>query len=532
MEALLASELFSRSPHLGSILRYICERYWEGKTDEIKEYNLAVEALSRPRDFDPSLSPIVRVEMHRLRDKLKKYYSEEGVGHSLALTLHAGSYIPQFVPQPQDGGSSIPASRPVEGTDSDAPGTSDISRTVEDFAIDVEVVPGSPASAPVEDFLPPPTGDQKQGFERWPVLLIAVCILSIISIVAFSKFHPTRAVQANRSAPRPSVSVDNGSALSEAPIRIISGYFKDSYIASCGFEFGGDRFFNGGDGRGPDLRFIARTRDPTVFAYGRTGEFSYDIPLKSGPHELWLYFVETDVGPGTVDSEGGENRNTFNVDANGKPLLSAFDPYADARGNFTADVRVFKDVEPAADGYLHLKFSRIAGKAFLNGLVIVPSLRGKMNPLRLVAQNNTFTDRSGQVWDPDRYFMGGRITVRQKRTQGAADPGLFMGERWGAFDYAIPVAEGKYALTLYFTEAWFGALGPGGAGSRVFDVYCNGVTLLKNLDIYQEAGGANRSLQKTFHGLQPNAQGKLVLTFVPVTNYASINAIEIVDESK
>jgi hypothetical protein len=254
--------------------------------------------------------------------------------------------------------------------------------------------------------------------------------------------------------------------------------------------------------------------------------------LNPGPHELWLYFVETDVGPGTVDSEGGENRNTFNVELNGKPLLAGFDPYADARGSFIADVRVFKDVEPDSHGHLHLKFSRIAGKAFLNGLAIVPSRRGKMNPIHLVAQNNTFTDRVGQVWDPDRYFVGGRLSARQERVQGNTDPGLFAGERWGVFDYAIPVAEGKYALTLHFAEAWFGSLAPGGVGSRVFDVYCNGVALLKRFDVFQEAGGANRSLQKTFHGLQPDAQGKLVLTFVPIKNYACLNAIEVVDESK
>jgi malectin (di-glucose binding ER protein) len=94
------------------------------------------------------------------------------------------------------------------------------------------------------------------------------------------------------------------------------------------------------------------------------------------------------------------------------------------------------------------------------------------------------------------------------------------------------VAEGKYGITLYFAETYFGALGPGGVGSRLFDVYCNGEALLRNFDVFKEAGGANRALQKTFHGLRANAQGKLVLTFVPVKNYACLNAIEIVDESK
>jgi len=37
---------------------------------------------------------------------------------------------------------------------------------------------------------------------------------------------------------------------------------------------------------------------------------------------------------------------------------------------------------------------------------------------------------------------------------------------------------------------------------------------------------------KTFHGLPASAAGKLFLTFVPVKNYACVNAIEVVDESK
>jgi hypothetical protein len=270
---------------------------------------------------------------------------------------------------------------------------------------------------------------------------------------------------------------------------------------------------------------------PQVFAYGRSGNFSYDIPLKQGTYELWLYFVETGVGPGTLEGEGGENRHVFSVDLNGKPLLSNFDPYADARGNFIADARVFKDVGPASDGCLHLKFTRGFSDAFLNALAISPASPGRLNPIRLIAQNNTVTDRSGQLWTPDRYFMGGRLVVRQNQLEGTAEPDLYAGERWGAFDYAIPVAEGKYGITLYFAESYFGSLGQGGVGSRVFDVYCNGMALLKNFDIFKEAGGANRALKKTFHGLRGNAQSKLVLTFVPVKNYACINAIEVVGES-
>jgi hypothetical protein len=82
---------------------------------------------------------------------------------------------------------------------------------------------------------------------------------------------------------------------------------------------------------------------------------------------------------------------------------------------------------------------------------------------------------------------------------------------------------------LHFAETYFGPGKPGGGGvgSRVFDVYCNGVALLKNFDVYKTAGAADAAVDRTFTGLEPNAQGKFVLSFVPVLNYACINAIEV-----
>jgi hypothetical protein len=60
---------------------------------------------------------------------------------------------------------------------------------------------------------------------------------------------------------------------------------------------------------------------------------------------------------------------------------------------------------------------------------------------------------------------------------------------------------------------------------------CNGTALARSYDILKD-GGMNRAVMKTFHGLTPNAQGKLVVSFVPVRNYASLYALEVVDESQ
>ena len=67
VETLLASGVFSRAPNLAHLLKYVCAKYFEGAADEIKEYNIAVEALGRRPEFDQKRDSIVRVEAHRLR---------------------------------------------------------------------------------------------------------------------------------------------------------------------------------------------------------------------------------------------------------------------------------------------------------------------------------------------------------------------------------------------------------------------------------------------------------------------------------
>ena len=89
----------------------------------------------------------------------------------------------------------------------------------------------------------------------------------------------------------------------------------------------------------------------------------------------------------------------------------------------------------------------------------------------------------------------------------------------------------RYTVTLRFCESWFGPGRPagGGAGRRLFDISFNGCILLGNFDVFKEAGSL-RALDKTFKGMEPNAQGKLIFSFVPVRQYAMVNAIEVVDE--
>jgi len=58
------------------------------------------------------------------------------------------------------------------------------------------------------------------------------------------------------------------------------------------------------------------------------------------------------------------------------------------------------------------------------------------------------------------------------------------------------------------------------------------VALLRGFDIIKEAGGEGRPIDRTFSAIRPNAQGKILLNFVPVAGMACVNGIEVAEDSR
>lgn len=63
----------------------------------------------------------------------------------------------------------------------------------------------------------------------------------------------------------------------------------------------------------------------------------------------------------------------------------------------------------------------------------------------------------------------------------------------------------------------------------MFDVYCNGTTLLKDFDILKAQ--IDGTAVVTLSHVKPTAHDMLDLEFTPVANYALINAIEVEPEN-
>ena len=496
LESVLHSGLFAHAPSLAQFLSYVCSKSFEGKADQIKEYNIAVEALGRkPPEYDQKKDSIVRVEAHRLRKRLRQYYASEGANHAVQILIPAGQYVPQFVTM----------TAPVNGQEL---GTADV------------------AKKPVTGVT---RAESNTGVLLWAsasVLVLAAAILIGWRLGPQVRF--TAGAGKAEAVVRPTIAAGGGQE-----IRVIAGSTMSKYVDRLGNTWTGDRFFTGGAvfSTPPGYR-ITGTQDPAIFQSRREGVFSYDIPLDPGTYELHLYFAETLFGEGNI-AGGGDTYRIFNILANGKPLTQELDVIADTPGPNTADVKVYKDISPASDGFLHLKFERgFKEIPFLNAIEIVPGIPGRMRPVRIVARETPVNSKDGRLWEADHYFIGGQRVLRADAVRGATDPDLYRGERYGNFTYAIPVAPGRYTVNLRFSESWFGPKKPagGGVGGRVFDVYANGIALLRNFDIFKEAGGDDRPLDKVFRSVSSNAQGKLILSFVPVHNYACVNAIEVVDE--
>lgn len=106
LDRILASAIFMHSERLSRLLRYAVQQAAEGKTEELKEYALAISVFDKRDSFDPRFDPIVRVEAGRLRTRLKQYYETEGREDELVIDLPKGGYVPRFMAQTQSARSS------------------------------------------------------------------------------------------------------------------------------------------------------------------------------------------------------------------------------------------------------------------------------------------------------------------------------------------------------------------------------------------------------------------------------------------
>jgi hypothetical protein len=510
LEAVLASTLLARAPNLSKILKYVCEKHFASQDDEIKEYNIGLGTLGRGPDFRPEEDSIVRVQAARLRKHLKKYYETDGARHRVQIRIPAAGYKPEFIyVQPAENGH-ISVSPDAEGNGDPAAGR--------DVSIPREI---AAVAATSEE---PQTPQKKRPWMPRGILLAALVGAAVL-IVAAIVFVGRRSSGSGAGPEAPLVPPSTPSS----GVNIRAGLSDPTYLDAAGSMWLGDRYFTGGQTFTRMETQVLRTLDQSLYHTGRMGTFSYAIPLAHGDYEVHLHFAEIFFPP----TAGADTQRTFDISINGAVASTWFDIAKDAGGVYIADEKIFKNISPGKDGFLRVAFVPVRSQALLNGIEVLPGVPGKMLPVRILCSNHSGVDKNGLLWKADQYFSGGRIAERPDLIQ---DPGLgsFSTYRTGNFDYAIPVADGEYRVRLFFAEPVYGQDTPASdaPGRRVFDVYCNGKVLVSGLDIFKEAGGAYRVIEKTLRRVKPDAQGKIRLSFVPVRSYAVLLSIEVADEGE
>jgi hypothetical protein len=529
LDAVLASHILGRTNYLVRLLIFVCEKYFDGETDDIKEYSIAVHALGRSPDFDPQVDTIVRVTAHTLRKRLEEYYRIEGADHAVQICLPAGRYVPSFVHRYElasegNGGSHAGESSSV--SHGDLP-----------VAQKQEAAPeprhnGARAWIPEEVPHESHISISRRLFSIAGAVLFVAC-LGVAGFLIWRGNGDHSPIANAQAAAAP---------VKSSPVfRVMLGDGRAPYTDKAGFLWQSDQFCTGGDSFSPAKPLvpgavhgmvanttpsageatIQGTNDSPLFLSGRHGVFHCSFPVTPGVYEVHLLFAET--------AGLQENARTVGFSLNEGPANS-LDVVDDAGGGDAATTKVFTDVEPISDGNIHLDF--ISPDSFLNAVEIVPGVAHRALPVRIIAGRNApYRDSAGNFWLPDRDFSGGRPSQVGNPVTNLPDSGIYDGQRIGHFHYVIPVPPGRpYTLKLHFIERWFGIQNQnvGGIGSRIFDVSCNGSVLLKNFDIMKEAGGA--PLIKSFPHIQPTPQGKIEVYFTPAVNYPSISAIEVIPE--
>lgn len=488
LDWLLTSGVLGRSGNLTRVLKYICEERFAGRAHQIKEYTIATEALGRRPDFDPNSDTIVRVTFHSLRKRLLEVYQNEGADRPLRLVVPAGHYDPHFVAAPPDPQHSLPTAK------QEAPANTALAAPLDQLAT-------ATLPQPSRAILP-----------LWSIALFALALVIVVSVlwgIRHQQLPGSRPPDSASTAPPPP----------QATIHALMGSNRKPYVDHSGVTWTTANYCQGGANVNVPPQKIEATEDTPLYLGGVRGIAHCIFPVTQKLYELHFHFAETS------DLPAATRLATLSINAG--PTLSV-DVVDDAGGNGIATSTVVTGVAPENDGAIHIDFT--SEVSLLNAVDILPAPSASLLPVRIVLSSKPYTDSTGQLWTSDRYFSGGRHGLPPESAK-QGNLGLYESDRVGRFRYSIPAAPlAHYRVRLYFREPWFGKEngGSGGPGSRVFDVACNGEMLLKNFDIL--ANSDSGPIVKTFDHIQATSGGRIEISFMPVVNYAVVNAIEVLPE--
>ncbi|RJP63190.1 MAG: glycoside hydrolase [Ignavibacteriales bacterium] len=177
-------------------------------------------------------------------------------------------------------------------------------------------------------------------------------------------------------------------------------------------------------------------------------------------------------------------------------------------------------------------------------LVVDPASTGKLpqlvgvisNDAKFVNAIDSLPNVNAEKYSPSKKYDAAIITTRLKygwrsevdssvEIENTDDDVLFHTESWGYWENLEYVFEnlpkGKAKVTLRFAEVTLSK-----PKARIFDVAINGDTVLKNFDVFEEAGGRNKAIDKVFTVDVTDGMIKIIVPKL-TTNYGKFSAIKI-----
>jgi len=99
MRRIVFSPTFARSERLSSLLTYVCDMTLKGRAAEINEQKIGQHVFGRSQNYDSTIDGIVRTQASRLRQRLDRYFEQEGAEEPVRIVIPRGGYVPVFEPR-------------------------------------------------------------------------------------------------------------------------------------------------------------------------------------------------------------------------------------------------------------------------------------------------------------------------------------------------------------------------------------------------------------------------------------------------
>lgn len=98
---ILDSDDFGRAQRMRELLQFLVEKKISGLQRDTHEYAVGIEVFKRdPQTYNTCTDPIVRVQVGRLRERLRLYYAGAGRTAALRFVIPVGSYMPEILSMP------------------------------------------------------------------------------------------------------------------------------------------------------------------------------------------------------------------------------------------------------------------------------------------------------------------------------------------------------------------------------------------------------------------------------------------------